>query len=115
MDYWPQSINTLRLFYFSQGKPNNGQSSNMKLTVNGKPTEIAQEMSIADFLRVRNVAEALVAVEHNLRWVKREEWSTITLKENDRLEVVRIMAGGQGTWGLEAGRTNPQPTRKDLL
>ena len=66
----------------------------MKLTVNGKPTEIEHEMSIADFLRARNVVEALVAVEHNLRWTRREEWPTVILQENDRLEVVRIFAGG---------------------
>ena len=68
----------------------------MRLTVNGKTTELEIEMSIADFLRARNVAEVLVAVEHNRRWVKREEWSSIVLKEDDRLEVVRIMAGGNG-------------------
>ena len=73
----------------------------MRLTVNGKITEIEQETSIADFLRAKNVAEALVAVEHNLRWTKREEWPTVILQENDRLEVVRIMAGG---WGVGADR-----------
>ena len=66
----------------------------MRLTINGKVTELERQMSIAEFLQSRDVAEALVAVEHNLQWTRREQWSAITLKENDRLEVVRIMAGG---------------------
>ena len=66
----------------------------MRLFVNGKAEDLDQEMSIAEFLSLRNVAQALVAVEHNLQWTRREQWSEIVLKENDRLEVVRIMAGG---------------------
>jgi thiamine biosynthesis protein ThiS len=66
----------------------------MKLTVNGEQTTLEREMSIADFLSSRSVSETLVGVEHNLTWVRREDWAKITLKENDRLEVIRIMAGG---------------------
>lgn len=66
----------------------------MKITVNGKPTELAHELSVSEFLRSRNLAEALVAVEHNLNWTSREEWPALILRDGDRLEVVRIMAGG---------------------
>ena len=66
----------------------------MKLTVNGERIDLEREMSIADFLSSRKVSETLVGVEHNLAWVRREDWAKITLKENDRLEVIRIMAGG---------------------
>ena len=66
----------------------------MKLTVNGEPITLEQEMSIADFLRTRSVSETMVGVEHNLTWIRREDWNKITLKENDRLEIIRIMAGG---------------------
>jgi len=51
-------------------------------------------MSIVEFLRSRGVVEAMVAVEHNLSWARREEWPNILLKENDRVEVIQIMAGG---------------------
>ncbi len=66
----------------------------MKLTINGERIDVEEEISIADFLRSRNVSETLVGVEHNLAWIRREDWTKITLKENDRLEVIRIMAGG---------------------
>lgn len=66
----------------------------MRLTVNGKEIDLDREMSIVEFLRSRGVVEAMVAVEHNLSWARREEWSNIILKENDRVEVIQMMAGG---------------------
>jgi thiamine biosynthesis protein ThiS len=66
----------------------------MRLTVNGKEIDLDREMSISEFLRSRGVTEAMVGVEHNRRWTRREEWPNITLKENDRMEVIQVMAGG---------------------
>ena len=66
----------------------------MKLNVNGKEVHLDREMSLAEFLRSRGVAEAMAVVEYNLTMTRREEWPRITLKENDRVEVVQIMAGG---------------------
>ncbi len=66
----------------------------MKVIVNGKSIELAGEISISEFLHSKGLAEVLVAVEHNLNWTSREQWPEIVLKDGDRLEVVRIMAGG---------------------
>jgi thiamine biosynthesis protein ThiS len=64
----------------------------MRLTVNGgDPPD--REMSIVEFA-FEGIAEAKAVVEHNLTMTCREEWPNITLKENDRVEVVQIMAGG---------------------
>ena len=66
----------------------------MRLTVNGKEIYLDQEMSIVAFLHSRGIVEAMVAVEHNLNWIRREEWPNITLKENDRVEIIQMIAGG---------------------
>lgn len=66
----------------------------MRLTVNGKEMHFDREMSIIEFLHSMGVAEAMAVVEHNLSLTRREEWPNITLKENDRVEVIQIMAGG---------------------
>ncbi len=66
----------------------------MKVTINGERIDLEREMSIADFLSSRSVPETLVGVEHNLTWIRREDWAKIILKENDRMEIIRIMAGG---------------------
>ncbi len=66
----------------------------MKLTVNGKEIYLDREMSITEFLSSRGVIGAMMGVEHNLTWTRREEWPNIKLKENDRVEVIQMMAGG---------------------
>ncbi len=66
----------------------------MKLTVNGEQINLEREMSIDDFLRSRGVSEKMVGVEYNRNWVRHEDWPKIILQENDRLEIIRIMAGG---------------------
>jgi sulfur carrier protein len=66
----------------------------MRLSVNGRPTELDREMSIAELLQAKGVDGALVAVEHNLDWVRREDWAAVLLSDGDRVEIVRIMAGG---------------------
>jgi thiamine biosynthesis protein ThiS len=66
----------------------------MRLTVNGKEVHLDREMSIVEFLRSKGIAEAMAVVEHNLTMTRRKEWPDITLKENDRVEVIQIMAGG---------------------
>jgi sulfur carrier protein len=66
----------------------------MQLVINGKQTQIERAMTIAEFLDAKGLAAALVAVEHNGIWLRREDWSDVALKESDRLEIVRVMAGG---------------------
>ncbi len=66
----------------------------MRLIVNGKEIEIDGAMTVAEFLAARGLAEAMVAVEHNGNWLRREDWPSAMLGDADRLEIVRIMAGG---------------------
>ncbi len=66
----------------------------IQLFVNGQATRLPNEMSIADFLSSRGIAGGMVAVERNREWTRREEWPQIILREQDRLEVIQMMAGG---------------------
>lgn len=66
----------------------------MRVTVNGKEIDLTREMTIVELLHEKGLHETLVAVEHNLSWLRREDWSTVALKDGDRLEIVQIMAGG---------------------
>jgi thiamine biosynthesis protein ThiS len=67
----------------------------MQLTVNGKILELAGELSIAELLATRGLGDgAAVAVEHNSRWLSRDEWPRVSLRDGDRLEVVRLVTGG---------------------
>ena len=71
----------------------------VKLTVNGKPRELAGPVSLLGFLESLGVNTQFVAVAYNGDVLDREQFPSITLKHGDELEVVRPVGGG------EAGHT----------
>ena len=66
----------------------------MRVSVNGELIDLEGSMSIADFLGLQGIGVSAVAVEHNGRLTKREEWASTMLEEDDLLEVVHILGGG---------------------
>lgn len=66
----------------------------MKLTVNGKPVELAGPTPLLDYLAGLRVDPRSVAVEINDRILEREEFARAALREGDVVEVVRMVGGG---------------------
>lgn len=68
----------------------------MKLTINGKDEEIAgiEAITVIDLLTKRDVNPEMVSVEVNDRILKKEEFTTILLKDGDRVELLYFMGGG---------------------
>jgi thiamine biosynthesis protein ThiS len=64
------------------------------VTANGKPIEAALPCSIEAFLIAQNLLPRSVVVEHNGEAVSPSEFSKRQLKAGDRLEIVKIVAGG---------------------
>ncbi len=64
------------------------------ITVNGVRKTVEKNSSIYDFLSVKELDPDLVVVEHNLSIAGRENLEKIFLKENDTLEILRIVGGG---------------------
>jgi thiamine biosynthesis protein ThiS len=71
-------------------KPDPGTS----VTANGKPIEAKLPCSIEAFLIAQNLLPRSVVVEHNGDAVAPSEFSHRQLKAGDRLEIVKIVAGG---------------------
>jgi sulfur carrier protein len=63
------------------------------ITVNGEPVD-AKDLTIEALLTERNVETRGVAVALNGEVVRRGEWSAVTLRSGDRLEIVSAAAGG---------------------
>jgi sulfur carrier protein len=61
---------------------------------NGNPVEAALPCSIEQFLIAQNLLPRSVVVEHNGNAVSPSEFSHRELKAGDRLEIVKIVAGG---------------------
>jgi len=61
---------------------------------NGNPVEAAVPCSIEEFLLAQNLLPRSVVVEHNGQAVAPSEFSRRPVQAGDRLEIVKIVAGG---------------------
>lgn len=63
------------------------------LLVNGESREV-QASGLAELVSELGLPAGAVLVEHNGTALRRDEWSERVLAEGDRIEIVRIVAGG---------------------
>ena len=61
---------------------------------NGKRVEAKLPCSVEEFLRAQSLLPRSVVVEHNGEAVAPSEFSSRQLSAGDRLEIVKIVAGG---------------------
>lgn len=64
------------------------------VTANGQPIRANLPSSIEDFLLAQKLLPRSVVVEHNGQAVAPSEFSHRQLQAGDRLEIVKIVAGG---------------------
>ena len=64
------------------------------VTVNGQSVALALPCSIEEFVVAQGLLPRSVVVEHNGEAVAPSEFSKRRLQGGDRLEIVRIVAGG---------------------
>ena len=64
------------------------------LTANGKPVTAQLPCTLEQFLVAQNLLPRSVVVEHNGEAVAPSEFAQRQLKAGDRLEIVKIVAGG---------------------
>ena len=66
----------------------------IKLTVNGNPRELERSLGLAEFLKAQSINLQHVAVAYNGEVLRKDNYSSIVLKEGDILEIVRPVGGG---------------------
>jgi thiamine biosynthesis protein ThiS len=64
------------------------------VTANGKPIEARLPCTIEEFLVAQGLLPRSVVVEHNGEAVAPSEFARRPLRAGDRLEIVKIVAGG---------------------
>jgi thiamine biosynthesis protein ThiS len=64
------------------------------VTANGQPIAAKLPCTIEEFLRAQELLPRSVVVEHNGEAVAPSEFSHRQLQAGDRLEIVKIVAGG---------------------
>jgi thiamine biosynthesis protein ThiS len=66
----------------------------MKISLNGERVDAREAKTIADLIERYGLPPQSVLVEHNGLAVHRHEWAERSLAEGDRIEFVRVVAGG---------------------
>lgn len=66
----------------------------LSITANGQPVAAKLPCTIEEFLVVQGLLPRSVVVEHNGEAVAPSEFSQRQLHAGDRLEIVKIVAGG---------------------
>ena len=66
----------------------------MTIRLNGEPFEIAGPVTISALLAELNIDPRIVAVEHNVVIVKRQQYEDTVIGEGDEVEIVRFVGGG---------------------
>jgi thiamine biosynthesis protein ThiS len=66
----------------------------LTIRLNGEPFEIAGPVTISALLAELNIDPRIVAVEHNVVVVKKQQYETTMIGEGDEIEIVRFVGGG---------------------
>ena len=66
----------------------------MKISLNGEPVDAREAKTISQLIDRYALPRQSILVEHNGLAVHRHEWSERALAEGDRIEFVRVVAGG---------------------
>lgn len=67
----------------------------LRVYVNGEPREFSDPLSLAELVTQLDLPAQRIAVELNRTVVRRSEWSTIELHDEDRIEIVHFVGGGR--------------------
>ena len=66
----------------------------MKIALNGESIDTREAKTIAELIDRYQLPPQSILVEHNGLAVHRHEWAERPLTEGDRVEFIRVVAGG---------------------
>ena len=66
----------------------------VQLIINGETRDISSAGNIAEVIAALGLPAQVTLVEHNGIALRRDEWLTRKVREGDRFELIRIVAGG---------------------
>jgi sulfur carrier protein len=72
--------------------------------INGKRVELEQPTPLLSYLEKLGVNPRAVAVEHNGEIIERSAFASTTLREGDKVEIVRMVGGGLSSPFMGGGR-----------
>ena len=66
----------------------------MTISLNGQKSDTRGAETIAELVKRHELPAESLLIEHNGIALHRREWSETNLTDGDRLEIIRVVAGG---------------------
>ena len=66
----------------------------MKIILNGEARSVRESTTISGLVCELNLVPATLLIEHNGLALHREEWNSRALRAGDKVEFIRVVAGG---------------------
>jgi len=66
----------------------------MRVFVNGDLKEFSSALTLAELIAQLDLPLARIAIELNREVVRRSDWGSTMLKDEDRIEIVHFVGGG---------------------
>ena len=67
----------------------------MKIFVNGDQKDFGSGISLAELIDQLDLPAARIAIELNREVVRRSDWGSTMLRDEDRIEIVHFVGGGK--------------------
>ena len=68
----------------------------MRILINGEGKECEEGISLSALIELLELQPQRIAVELNREVVRRADWKSTVLRNEDRLEIVHFVGGGSG-------------------
>jgi thiamine biosynthesis protein ThiS len=66
----------------------------MRVFVNGETKEFAEALKLHDLLTRLDLPARRIAVELNKAVIRRQDWETTEVSDDDKIEIVHFVGGG---------------------
>jgi sulfur carrier protein len=67
----------------------------LNLRLNGEDREVVDNISLKELVTQLELTPERIAIELNQNVVRRADWPSTVLKENDQVEIVHFVGGGK--------------------
>jgi len=86
----------------------------MELIVNGENKNFPDNSTLQAIIDELKIEEKVMAAAVNMEIVKKDEWNSYTVKENDKLELLQFVGGGWFKKSCLQKRKAKQPNKKHV-
>ena len=69
-------------------------STPLNLRINGEDRDVVDNVSLSELVTQLDLTPERIAIELNQNVVRRVDWPSTVLKDNDRVEIVHFVGGG---------------------